>query len=88
VHQIGVVPKPVHKPTIFIPTSGSPQTVTDAARSGHTLLVTAGSREKMRSIAELYRETARESGRDLRLGESTGIVTKLFSATRSTRRST
>ncbi|ANS62807.1 flavin-dependent oxidoreductase, F420-dependent methylene-tetrahydromethanopterin reductase [Streptomyces lincolnensis] len=75
---VGVVPKPVHRPTIFIPAGASPQTVIDAARSGRTLLLTAGSREKVRSIAELYRDTARANGRDLRLGEGTGIVTKLF----------
>ncbi|MFF1300054.1 MULTISPECIES: LLM class flavin-dependent oxidoreductase [unclassified Streptomyces] len=78
VRRIGVVPKPVHKPTIFIPTSASPQTVIDAARNGRTLLLTAGSREKVRSIAELYRDTARANGRDLRLGEGAGVVAKLF----------
>nr|WP_239149288.1 LLM class flavin-dependent oxidoreductase [Streptomyces sp. SID12501] len=78
VRQIGVVPKPVHRPTVFIPTSASPQTVIDAARSGRTLLLKAGSREKVRSIAELYRDTARAHGRDLRLGEGVGVVAKLF----------
>lgn len=76
--RLGVVPKPVHRPTIFIPAGASPQTVIDAARSGRTLLLTAGSRERVRSIAELYRDTARANGRDLRLGEGMGIVTKLF----------
>ncbi|MFE9677155.1 LLM class flavin-dependent oxidoreductase [Streptomyces sp. NPDC006259] len=76
-HRIGVVPRPVHRPTIFIPTSASPQTVIDTARNGRTLLLTAGSREKVRSIAELYRDTARGFGRDLRLGEGAGVVAKV-----------
>ncbi|WLW50331.1 LLM class flavin-dependent oxidoreductase [Streptomyces sp. YU58] len=78
VRQIGVVPKPVHRPTVFIPTTTSPRTVTDAARNGRTLLLTARSREKVRSIAELYRDTARAHGRDLRLGEGVGVVAKVF----------
>ncbi|MFG2471172.1 LLM class flavin-dependent oxidoreductase [Streptomyces canus] len=78
VRRIGVVPKPLHKPTVFIPTSATPRTVIDAARDQRTLLLTAGSWEKVRSIAELYRDTARAHGRDLRLGEGTGVVAKVF----------
>nr|WP_239135236.1 LLM class flavin-dependent oxidoreductase [Streptomyces sp. SID12488] len=78
VNRIGVVPKPVHRPTVFVPTTASPQTVIGAARNGRTLLLAASSREKVRSITELYRDTARADGRDLRLGEGTGIVAKLF----------
>jgi alkanesulfonate monooxygenase SsuD/methylene tetrahydromethanopterin reductase-like flavin-dependent oxidoreductase (luciferase family) len=48
VRQIGVVPKPLCRPTIFIPTTTSPRTVIDAARNGRTLLLTARSREKVR----------------------------------------
>ncbi|MER5224312.1 LLM class flavin-dependent oxidoreductase [Streptomyces flaveus] len=78
VRQIGVVPKPLCRPTIFIPTTTSPRTVIDAARNGRTLLLTARSREKVRSIAELYRDTARAHRRDLRLGEGMGVVAKVF----------
>lgn len=78
VRQIGVVPKPLHKPTIFIPGSVSPQTVIDAARNGRTLLLQAGNRERVRSTVELYRDTARENGRDLRVGEGTGVAAKVF----------
>lgn len=73
IHRVGVVPKPLTKPTIFIPSIGSPQTVIDSGRHGRTLLF-SGNTENLRHVAGTYRDSAREAGRDLRLGEGMGIV--------------
>jgi alkanesulfonate monooxygenase SsuD/methylene tetrahydromethanopterin reductase-like flavin-dependent oxidoreductase (luciferase family) len=77
VREIGVVPKPLQMPKIFIPNTFSLQTAIDSARHGRTLVIAAGNREQARKSAELYRDTAREAGRELRLGENVGMLIKL-----------
>jgi alkanesulfonate monooxygenase SsuD/methylene tetrahydromethanopterin reductase-like flavin-dependent oxidoreductase (luciferase family) len=77
VREIGVVPKPLHQLRVFIPNTFSPQTAIDSARHGRTLVFAAGNRERARATAELYRDTAREAGRELRLGENFGILVKI-----------
>ena len=77
VRNIGVVPKPLTRPVVFIPSAGSPRTITDSARNGRIVLTQGGSREKIRELAEAYRDSAREAGRDLQLGESFGVVAKV-----------
>ncbi|MDT5359729.1 MAG: hypothetical protein QOC69_1491 [Mycobacterium sp.] len=77
VREIGVVPKPLHQPRVFIPNTFSPQTAIDSARHGRTLVFAAGNRERARATAELYRDTARDAGRDLRLGENFGVLVKI-----------
>jgi alkanesulfonate monooxygenase SsuD/methylene tetrahydromethanopterin reductase-like flavin-dependent oxidoreductase (luciferase family) len=77
VREIGVVPKPLHHPRVFIPNTFSPQTAIDSARHGRTLVFAAGNRERARATAELYRDTAREAGRELRLGENFGVLVKI-----------
>ncbi|OMB77232.1 LLM class flavin-dependent oxidoreductase [Mycolicibacterium conceptionense] len=77
IRNVGVIPKPLHRPTIFVPNTFSPQTAIDSARNGRTVVVAAGSREQARKTAVLYRDTARDSGRELRVGENFGIVVKI-----------
>jgi alkanesulfonate monooxygenase SsuD/methylene tetrahydromethanopterin reductase-like flavin-dependent oxidoreductase (luciferase family) len=77
VHEVGVVPQPLQQPKIFIPNTFSQQTAIDSARHGRTLVIAAGNREQARATAELYRDTARVAGRDLRLGENVGMLLKL-----------
>jgi alkanesulfonate monooxygenase SsuD/methylene tetrahydromethanopterin reductase-like flavin-dependent oxidoreductase (luciferase family) len=77
VRNIGVVPKPLQQPKIFIPNTFSPQTAIDSARHGRTLVIAAGNREQARATAELYRDTARAAGQELRLGQNVGMVIKL-----------
>ncbi|WP_433679130.1 LLM class flavin-dependent oxidoreductase [Nocardia sp. CA-119907] len=77
VREIGVIPKPLHRPTVFIPNTFSPQTAIDSARHGRTLVLASGNRERAREIAELYRDTAREAGHDLHLGQNFGILVKI-----------
>jgi alkanesulfonate monooxygenase SsuD/methylene tetrahydromethanopterin reductase-like flavin-dependent oxidoreductase (luciferase family) len=71
------VPQPLQQPKIFIPNTFSQQTAIDSARHGRTLVIAAGNREQARATAELYRDTARVAGRDLRLGENVGMLLKL-----------
>ena len=77
VHRIGVVPKPSTPPRVFIPTTGSRQSVIDAAHRGHTLLMLVGDRERVIQTAKLYRDEAKEAGRTLALGENIGVVAKI-----------
>jgi alkanesulfonate monooxygenase SsuD/methylene tetrahydromethanopterin reductase-like flavin-dependent oxidoreductase (luciferase family) len=77
VREIGVVPKPLNQPKIFIPNTFSAQTAIDSARHGRTLVIAAGNREQARATAELYRDTAREAGQELTLGQNVGMLIKL-----------
>jgi alkanesulfonate monooxygenase SsuD/methylene tetrahydromethanopterin reductase-like flavin-dependent oxidoreductase (luciferase family) len=61
VREIGVVPKPLNQPKIFIPNTFSPQTAIDSARHGRTLVIAAGNREQARATAELYRDRSSHS---------------------------
>ncbi len=77
VHKVGIVPKPLEIPPIFIPSTRSDQTIIDSARHGRTLMIAAGGRERVRYVAETYRDAAREAGRDVRLGQNIGVVNKV-----------
>ena len=77
IRKIGVIPKPLHRPSVFIVNTFSPQTAIDSARHGRTLVVASGNRERARGTAELYRDTAREAGQDLRLGQNVGLLVKV-----------
>jgi alkanesulfonate monooxygenase SsuD/methylene tetrahydromethanopterin reductase-like flavin-dependent oxidoreductase (luciferase family) len=75
--KIGITPKPFERPPIFIPSTAAEQTIIDSARNGRTLMIAAAGREKIRQVAERYREAAREAGKDLRLGQNVGVVAKV-----------
>jgi alkanesulfonate monooxygenase SsuD/methylene tetrahydromethanopterin reductase-like flavin-dependent oxidoreductase (luciferase family) len=77
IREIGVVPKPLHRPKIFIPNTFSPQTAIDSAHHGRTLVIAAGNREQARATAELYRDTAQAAGQELTLGQNVGMLIKL-----------
>lgn len=77
VHKIGITPKPLERPPIFIPSTRSEQTIIDSARHGRTIMVAAAGRERIRQVAEIYRAAAIDAGRELRLGEGVGVVAKI-----------
>jgi alkanesulfonate monooxygenase SsuD/methylene tetrahydromethanopterin reductase-like flavin-dependent oxidoreductase (luciferase family) len=77
IHRIGIAPKPLELPPIFIPSTRSEQTIIDSARYGRTLVVAAAGQERIRSVAETYRDAAREAGRELRLGQNIAVVAKI-----------
>jgi alkanesulfonate monooxygenase SsuD/methylene tetrahydromethanopterin reductase-like flavin-dependent oxidoreductase (luciferase family) len=77
VRKIGVVPKPMDRLRVFVPNTFSRQTAIDSARHGRIVVLAAGNREQARHTAELYRDTAREAGQDLGLGQNFGILVKI-----------
>ncbi|MUL77137.1 LLM class flavin-dependent oxidoreductase [Mycolicibacterium sp. CBMA 226] len=77
IHKIGITPKPLGTPEIFIPNTTSDQTVIDSGRAGRTLYVAAGGRDRILQVAKLYQRSANEAGRDLRLGRHFGVVAKV-----------
>ena len=77
IKRIGIAPKPLQRPEIFIPSTRSEQTIVDAGRNGRTLFVAAGGRDRIMHVAKAYRDAANEAGRDLRLGEHFGVVAKI-----------
>jgi alkanesulfonate monooxygenase SsuD/methylene tetrahydromethanopterin reductase-like flavin-dependent oxidoreductase (luciferase family) len=77
VHRIGVVPRPLNIPEIFVPSTRSQQTVIDAGAHGRNLFVAAGGKDRILEVAHLYQDSARKAGRDVKLGEHFGVVTKI-----------
>jgi alkanesulfonate monooxygenase SsuD/methylene tetrahydromethanopterin reductase-like flavin-dependent oxidoreductase (luciferase family) len=77
VRRIGVVPRPLNIPEIFVPSTRSQQTVIDAGAHGRNLFVAAGGKDRILEVAHLYRDSAREAGRDVKLGENFGVVSKI-----------
>ncbi|WP_432838483.1 LLM class flavin-dependent oxidoreductase [Dactylosporangium sp. CA-092794] len=77
IHRIGVTPKPLNRPEIFIPSTRTEQTILDAGRNGRTLFVSASGRDRIRQVARTYRDAAREAGQEVELGDKFGIVAKI-----------
>ena len=77
VRRIGVVPRPLNVPEIFIPSTRSQQTVINAGAHGRNLFVAAGGKERILEVAHLYQDSAREAGRDVTLGQNFGVVSKI-----------
>ena len=77
VRRIGVVPRPLNIPEIFIPSTRSQQTVIDAGANGRNLFVAAGGKDRILEVAHLYQDSAREAGRDVGLGDNFGVVSKI-----------
>ena len=77
VRRIGIAPRPLNRPEIFIPSTRSEQTIVDSGRHGRTLFVAAGGKDRILQVAKTYRDAANEAGRDLRLGEHFGVVAKI-----------
>ena len=76
VRKIGVVPAPIQQPypEMFIPFSGSPQTLIDSARRGFTCLILESKADKFRQQCETYQEHLKDAGHDAKLGEKVGAV--------------
>jgi len=74
--KIGVIPAPVTKPypEMFVPFSGSAQTLIDAAKRGFGVLLLESKPDMFRVQCEKYLETMTEAGHDLKLGEKVAAV--------------
>ena len=77
IKRIGITPKLLHRPEIFIPSTRSEQTIIDAARNGRTLFVAAAGQDRIMHVAKTYQQAAKEAGHNLRLGEHFGVVAKI-----------
>lgn len=64
--NVGVYPRPEHEIPIWVAVGGTPQSVVRAARLGlpMALAIIGGAPERFVSLIELYRDSARQAGRD------------------------
>lgn len=76
IHKISVVPKPYQKPhpQLFQAFSMSEPTIRWTAREGIVPVILTCIPDAYRRMVEAYQEEAGKAGRDLQLGESTGVL--------------
>jgi len=77
VRKVGVVPPPKTKPypDMFLPYSGSEQTLIDSAQRGFTALILESKADSFREKCETYREHLVKAGHgDAKLGQKVGAV--------------
>jgi alkanesulfonate monooxygenase SsuD/methylene tetrahydromethanopterin reductase-like flavin-dependent oxidoreductase (luciferase family) len=79
IHKIGVIPKPVTQPypPIWLPYTGSYETLVLAARRRFFALVYEGRPERFRQACEAYQAEAAKAGLHLRLGQGIGALRKM-----------
>lgn len=77
IRRVGIAPKPLGRPEIFIPSTRAEQTIIDSGRAGRTLYVAAGGRDRILAVARTYQHAANEAGHDLELGQRFGVVAKI-----------
>jgi alkanesulfonate monooxygenase SsuD/methylene tetrahydromethanopterin reductase-like flavin-dependent oxidoreductase (luciferase family) len=62
-------------PEMFVPFSGSPQTVIDTAKRNFTALILESKADKFRAMCQAYQQALKDAGQgDVRLGEKVGAV--------------
>jgi alkanesulfonate monooxygenase SsuD/methylene tetrahydromethanopterin reductase-like flavin-dependent oxidoreductase (luciferase family) len=76
IQMMNIVPKPFQRPhpTLFQAFSVSEETVRWCAREGIIPTILLPQAEVVRKLAEAYAEEARKAGRNVKLGESLGVV--------------
>lgn len=76
IRKINIVPKPYQKPhpQLFQAFSVSEETVRWCAREGIIPTILLPQPEVVRKFAEAYQEESRKAGRNLKLGDSLGVV--------------
>jgi len=76
IQKINVVPKPFQRPhpPLFQAFSVSEETIRWCAREGIIPTILLPQPEVVRKFVEAYQEEARKAGRNLKLGENTGVV--------------
>lgn len=77
--KIGVVPAPVTKPhpEMFVPFSGTPQTLVDSARRNFGMLILESDPDRFLAQCRLYQKTMAEQGRTVRLGQKLAAARSL-----------
>jgi alkanesulfonate monooxygenase SsuD/methylene tetrahydromethanopterin reductase-like flavin-dependent oxidoreductase (luciferase family) len=76
IQKINVVPKPYQRPhpPLFQAFSVSEETIRWCAREGITPTILLSQPPVVRKLVEAYQQEARAAGRNLKLGENTGVV--------------
>ena len=76
VQKVGVIPAPLTKPhpEMFIPVSGSPATMIEAARRGFTAVMLESKPEKFAELCRNYQRYLQEAGHEAGLGDKVGAV--------------
>lgn len=82
IQKINVVPKPYQKPhpPLFQAFSISEETVRWCAREGITPTILISQPPLLRKLVEAYQEESRKAGRQLKLGESVGVLRGVYLA--------
>jgi alkanesulfonate monooxygenase SsuD/methylene tetrahydromethanopterin reductase-like flavin-dependent oxidoreductase (luciferase family) len=82
IQKINVVPKPYQRPhpPLFQAFSVSEETVRWCAKEGIIPTILLPQPPVVRKLVEAYREEARSAGRNLRLGESVGVLHSIYFA--------
>src|SRR5215475_7797486 len=82
IQKINVVPKPYQRPhpPLFQAFSISEETVRWCAREGITPTILISQPPLLRKLVEAYQEEARKAGRNLKLGESIGVLRAIYLA--------
>jgi alkanesulfonate monooxygenase SsuD/methylene tetrahydromethanopterin reductase-like flavin-dependent oxidoreductase (luciferase family) len=82
IQKINVVPKPYQKPhpPLFQAFSISEETVRWCAREGITPTILISQPPQLRKLVEAYQEEARKANRQLKLGESVGVLRAVYLA--------
>ena len=80
--KINVVPKPYQRPhpPLFQAFSISEETVRWCAREGITPTILISQPPQVRKLVEAYQEEAKKAGRNLKLGESVGVLRAMYFA--------
>jgi len=75
-HKIGVIPAPATQPhpEMFVPFSGSPQTLIDTAKRGFGVLLLESKPDKFLEQCRKYQQTMADAGKQVGLGEKIAAV--------------
>lgn len=81
--RVAAVPKPYQKPhpPLFQAFSVSEQTIRWCAREGIVPMIVIPQPEALRDLADIYKGTAAEAGRNLHRGESIGVLRQIYFGT-------
>ena len=78
IHRIGVVPKPLQVPDIWVPYTHSYETLVEVAQKQYTTIIYDGQPERFRKACMDYQAEAAKVGLDKKLGQSIAPLRKIY----------
>ena len=78
IHKIGVVPKPLKEPEIWIPYTHSYETLRQVAQQQYTTIVYDGQPDRFRKACEDYQAEAAKVGLERKLGQGIAPLRKIY----------